>query len=214
MMKIARFVFNAFQENTYVLYDKNKVAVIVDPGCYDRYEEEMLFKFIKQNELKVAGIMNTHAHIDHVLGVHEVMKMYQCPFLLHKDDVEGLKRVQEYSKVYGFSGYKPAYEPTELLEDGDVLTFGDMRFEVIHAPGHSPGHVVFYNRKEKVLVNGDVLFKGSFGRTDLPGGDMDVLKNTIKNKLFHLPSDTLVLCGHGADTTIGEEKKTNYILQF
>jgi hydroxyacylglutathione hydrolase len=212
-MHITKFVFNGFQENTLILFDDDKNAVIVDPGCYDRYEEEQLFAYIQEESLNILAILNTHAHIDHVLGVSAVMKRYQCPFYLHVDDVAGLDRVADYASFYGFEAYKPAYAPTHLLKGGEELTFGSMKFKVYHTPGHSLGHVVYYSAEEKVVINGDVLFKGSYGRTDLPGGSLSVLKKSITKIMFSLPDDTKVYCGHGPETTIGEEKKDNYILQ-
>ncbi|MBU2020400.1 MAG: MBL fold metallo-hydrolase, partial [Bacteroidetes bacterium] len=172
---ITKFVFNGFQENTFILSDSEKNAVIFDPGCYDRYEEEQLFAFIQKEGLKVHAILNTHAHIDHVLGVQAVMKRYNCDFYLHTDDLQSLERVKEYASVYGFAGYKPAYSPTHVLQGGEQLSFGKMNFEVLHTPGHAAGHVVYYSKENHLVVNGDVLFLGSYGRTDLPGGDYEVL---------------------------------------
>jgi glyoxylase-like metal-dependent hydrolase (beta-lactamase superfamily II) len=211
-VKITKFVFNGFQENTFVLSDADKNAVIFDPGCYDRYEEEQLFAFIQEEGLNLLAILNTHAHIDHVLGVQAVMKRYHCDFYLHESDLHGLERVKEYASFYGFEGYKPAFSPTHVLKGGEQLTFGVMKFDVLHTPGHAPGHVVYYSKENNLVVNGDVLFLGSYGRTDLPGGDYDVLRETIFNTMFSLPDDTKVLCGHGPDTTIGKEKKHNHIL--
>ncbi len=213
-MHIKKFTFNGFQENTYILSDNKKNCVIFDPGCYDRYEENELVDYIESNKLNVQAVLNTHAHIDHVLGNQFVLEQYPVPHYLHMDDLSVLQAVSNYAHLYGFDGYKPSPAPTVILEGGEELVFGEMKFKVIHAPGHAPGHVVYYNEKEKVVVNGDVLFKGSFGRVDLPGGSMEVLKKTILNIMFKLPEDTLVLCGHGDDTTIGREKTSNYILEF
>jgi hydroxyacylglutathione hydrolase len=212
-MTVHSFVFNGFQENTYLLVDDNKKGVLVDPGCYSRNEEAELVDFIREEEIDLLAILGTHAHIDHVLGNNMVMEKFKVPYYLHQDDLATLKAVPNYAHVYGFEGYKPSPSPTNILKGGEVLTFGEMTFDVIHAPGHAPGHVVYYSKTHKLLVNGDVLFKGSFGRTDLPGGSMKVLKETIIKKLFSLPEDVVVLTGHGEPTTIGEEKHTNYILQ-
>ncbi len=213
-MNIKKFTFNGFQENTYVLSDKTGNCVIVDPGCYDRYEEDELLKYIQENNLNVLALLNTHAHIDHVLGNQFVLSQFSVPYYLHINDIPILNSVTGYAHLYGFEGYKASPSPTVILQGGETLTFGDMEFKVLHTPGHAPGHVVFYNEKEKVVVNGDVLFKGSFGRTDLPGGSMEILKRTIFDIMFHLPDDTLVLSGHGDNTTIGHEKLTNYIHEF
>jgi hydroxyacylglutathione hydrolase len=213
-MKIQKFTFNPFQENTYVLSDDKCNAVIVDPGCYEREEEVELQSYIKNNNLDVIALLNTHAHVDHVLGNQFVMKTYKVPYYLHEADVPILLSVENYAHVYGMGNYKVSPDPTHILKGGEILTFGGMTMKVFHAPGHSPGHVVFYLEDEKLVVNGDVLFKGSFGRTDLPGGSMEILKKSIFEIMFSLPDDTVVLSGHGDDTTIGIEKHTNYIHNF
>lgn len=213
-MQIKKFTFNPFQENTYVLSDDNKNAVIVDPGCYEREEEKELKSYIDDNGLTVLALLNTHAHVDHVLGNQFVLDNYNVPFYLHELDIPTLQSVENYAHVYGMANYKVSPEPTRILKGGETLTFGNMEMKVFHTPGHCVGHVVFYLEKEKLVVNGDVLFKGSFGRTDLPGGSMEVLKKTIFDTMFNLPEDTKVLSGHGDDTTIGEEKRTNYIHNF
>ena len=213
-MLIKKFTFNGFQENTYVLSDSRGICVIVDPGCYDRHEEDELIKYISENNLQVVALLNTHAHIDHVLGNQFVLSRFPVPYYLHVDDVSVLQTVPNYAHMYGFEGYKPSPAPTVILTGGETLIFGEMEFKVLHTPGHCPGHVVYHNEKENVVVNGDVLFKGSFGRVDLPGGSMEVLKKTIFETMFKLPIDTKVLCGHGDDTTIGHEIKTNYINDF
>lgn len=213
-MKIQKFTFNPFQENTYVISDNNRNAVIVDPGCYEREEELELQSYIEDNDLKVIALLNTHAHIDHVLGNQFVIKQYKVPYYLHEADVPILMSIENYAHVYGMSNYKVSPTPTNLLKGGENLIFGEMEMKVFHTPGHCPGHVVFYLEKEKLVVNGDVLFKGSFGRTDLPGGSMEVLKKTIFDIMFELPDNTIVLSGHGDDTSIGVEKRTNYIHNF
>lgn len=213
-MIVHPFVFNGFQENTYVIEDDQKNCVIVDPGCYTREEEVELLDFIESEGLTPLAILGTHAHIDHVLGNQFVMKQFEIPYYLHEADIFTLNAVPQYASLYGFEGYKVSPQPTHILKGGESLTIGTLTFEVIHAPGHSVGHVVYYCKNENLLVNGDVLFEGSFGRVDLPGGDMETLKDSILNKLFKLPDETRVLTGHGNSTTIGQEKRTNYILQF
>lgn len=213
-MNVQPFTFNGFQENTYVVYSETGDAVIIDPGCYEKQEEELLSQFIEENQLTVHALLNTHAHIDHVLGNAFVMKKYGVDLFLHQDDCVTLTSVQNYAHVYGFERYNPSPEATKLLKGGETLEFGSLSFEVFFTPGHAPGHVVFYNAENKFVINGDVLFSGSFGRVDLPGGDLDVLKKSIYETMFQLPEETTVYCGHGPATTIGKEKATNYILQF
>ena len=212
-LQIKKFTFNGFQENTYVVYDQNS-CVIIDPGCYEPHEKDEIIDFIESNNLKPEALLLTHAHIDHVLGCSFILSKYDIDFYIHKEDVFTLNAVPNYAHVYGFPNYTEPKEPTHLLQGGEKLNFNGIELEVIFTPGHSVGHVVFYNKAQSFVINGDVLFAGSFGRTDLPGGDMDVLKDSIFNKMFALPDETVVYCGHGGETTIGQEKLTNYILQF
>lgn len=211
---IKHFEFNAFQENTFLIYDEQKNAVIIDPGCYSRIEQEELSSFLEDEGLTLHAILGTHAHIDHVLGNSFIMNTYGVDYYLHSDDVATLKAVSSYAHLYGFEGYLPSPAPTHTLHGGEQLSFGDIQFEVYHTPGHAPGHVVYYNRQNNFVINGDVLFSGSFGRVDLPGGDLQTLKESIFNTMFKLPEETVVYCGHGPSTTIGKEKRTNYILNF
>ena len=213
MLYIDIFTFNQFQENTYVVSDEQKNCVIIDPGCYEKEEEESILAFIKENDLKPLALLNTHAHIDHVLGNSFILNEFQLDYYLHSEDLSTLNAVSNYAHLYGFPGYKTSPQPTKILKGGEKLKFGEIEFDVLYTPGHAPGHVVFYNAENKFVINGDVLFKGSYGRVDLPGGSMEVLKKSIKEIMFALPEDTVVHCGHGPATTIGSEKRSNYILQ-
>jgi len=207
------FTFNPFQENSYVIYDDAKNCVIIDPGCYEREEEQQLLSFIQSNQLMPVALLNTHAHIDHVLGNNFVLENYSIDHYLHQEDIKTLEAVSNYAHLYGFQAYKKSPLPTKILKGGEQLIFGEIKLDVLFTPGHSPGHVVFYNAENNFVINGDVLFRGSYGRVDLPGGSMDVLKKTILEIMFQLPEDTAVYCGHGPSTSIGVEKRTNYILQ-
>lgn len=213
-LTVESFTFNPFQENTYVVSDAKKNAVIIDPGCYGREESEELLSYIDKNELVVKALLNTHAHIDHVLGNHVVKASFDVPFYLHEKDIDTLNAVGNYAHLYGFQSYLLSPQPDHLLKGGEELIFGDIRFKVFFTPGHAPGHVVYYNEEYKFVINGDVLFQGSFGRVDLPGGDMDTLKRSIHEIMFQLPEETVVYTGHGPSTTIGQEKRSNYILNF
>jgi glyoxylase-like metal-dependent hydrolase (beta-lactamase superfamily II) len=208
MLHIQVFVFNPFQENTYVLYDESKEAVIIDPGCYEDDEKSELTEFIRANELKVMMLLNTHCHIDHVLGNAFIKETYHTKLFLHLNDEPVLKAVGVYASNYGFHQYAES-SADKYLKDGDEIDFGHQKFKVLFVPGHSPGHIVFYNEKEKVVIGGDVLFKNSIGRTDLPGGDADTLIKSIHEKLFTLPDDVTVFPGHGPTTVIGFEKVSN-----
>jgi hydroxyacylglutathione hydrolase len=213
-MFIKKFTFNAFQENTYVLFTEKGSCVIIDPGCYSSQEESELINFIQENDLKPVALLNTHAHIDHVLGNSFVLSQFAIPFYLHDDDIKTLNSVESYAHLYGFEGYKVSPQPTYTLSNIEKLNFDDIELKVFHTPGHCPGHVVFYSEKDQFVINGDVLFNGSFGRVDLPGGDIEILKSSIFNTMFQLPDATIVYCGHGPETTIGQEKRTNYIHNF
>ena len=213
-MNIKQFTFNPFQENTFIVYGKNKQAIIIDPGCYDSNEKIELLCFIEENQLNPVALINTHAHIDHVLGNHFVLNKFDIPFYLHPLDIPVLESVKSYAHVYGFPSYEESPMPNQMLADQQELIFDDIKIKVLFAPGHCPGHVVLYFPENNIVVNGDVLFKGSFGRVDLPGGDLKTLKKSIHNVMFKLPEGTKVYCGHGPETSIGAEKRSNYILSF
>jgi glyoxylase-like metal-dependent hydrolase (beta-lactamase superfamily II) len=213
-VQVSVFQFNAFQENTYVVSNEQGEAIIFDPGCYSKEEEHMLTDFIEENDLSVIAILYTHAHIDHILGAAFVQRKFQAPAYLHALDHSTWTSVASYAHVYGFEAYQIQDIPTHTLEDNQVLKLGAFHIQVRHTPGHAPGHVIYYFESDQFIVNGDVLFKGSFGRVDLPGGDLATLKSSIFNILFQYPEETIVYCGHGQETSIGAEKRTNYIHQF
>jgi glyoxylase-like metal-dependent hydrolase (beta-lactamase superfamily II) len=208
MLSIKTFVFNPLQENTYVLFDDTKSCVIIDPGCYEPEERQELTDFIQENELQVKMLLNTHCHVDHVLGNAFVKEKYRVGLFIHPKDVPTLKAVQVYSSNYGFNLYQGT-DADSFLEEGDTVAFGDQKLGVIFVPGHAPGHIAFYHVEGKILISGDVLFYNSIGRTDLPGGNYETLISSIHEKLFKLPDDVTVFPGHGPKTTIGFEKKTN-----
>lgn len=207
-MDIAVFTFNPFQENTYILYDETKECVIVDPGCNDENERKQLVDFISANDLKPVHLVNTHCHIDHVLGNAFVAKQYDLELTSHKGEKDVLYMQDHVSGMYGIP-YEKSPEITRFLDEGDELMFGNTSMKVLFTPGHSPASISFYEKDGGVLVSGDVLFHGSIGRTDLPGGDFDTLINHIKNKFFVLPDDVRVFSGHGPMTTIGHERTSN-----
>jgi hydroxyacylglutathione hydrolase len=208
MLNIQSFVFNGFQENTYVLYDETKAAVIIDPGCYEREEQLELEEFIADEGLKPSLLLNTHCHVDHVLGNHFVKERFKVQLWMHKIEEAQLKAVTVYAPAYGLHHYDEA-GADKFLSEADEIQFGNQILKVLFVPGHSPGHIAFYNEKNKCLIAGDVLFYNSIGRTDLPGGNYDTLIDSIHKKFFILPDDVIVYPGHGPETTIGYEKKTN-----
>ena len=208
------FQFNGFQENTYLVSNDSGETLIFDPGCYSREEEHLLSDFIEKNKLTICAVLYTHAHIDHILGAEFVREKYKCASYLHPLDHITWTSVANYAHVYGFEGYKSSILPENYLEDGQVLHIGDFKIQVRHTPGHATGHVIFYFETDNFIINGDVLFRESFGRVDLPGGDLTTLKKSIFDILFQYPDKTIVYCGHGPNTTIGHEKKYNYINQY
>lgn len=209
--KIKSFTFNPFSENTYILFDDSKECVVVDPGMSDAREEKELSTFIQNQGLKVVRLLNTHCHIDHVLGNKFVADTYGVPLEIHEKDLEVLRAVPTYAASYGFPLYQEAL-PEKFLKEGEDVTFGQTTLQVLFTPGHAPGHVVFYHPESKNVVGGDVLFQRSIGRTDLPGGDHATLLHSIRTQLFALPDDVTVHPGHGPATTIGEEKTSNPFL--
>lgn len=211
MIKVDKLTFNPFQENTYVLSDETGEAVIIDPGCYDRSEQQHLTDFISARGLKPVKLVNTHCHIDHVLGNFFVAKHYGLELGIHALDLPTLNAIPNYASLYGFEGYQLSPEPAYFLDESQQLVFGQSSLSIIFGPGHAPGHIAFYSAADKFVINGDILFQGSFGRVDLPGGSFAVLKRTILEKMFALPEDTLVYSGHGPETTIGQEKRSNPI---
>ncbi len=208
MIEIQVFEFNALQENTYLLYDETKECIVIDPGCYDKSEQIELTSFIEENNLKIVKLLNTHCHVDHVLGNKFVKDTYSVKLYTSKEEEAALRSVKVYAPVYGFMNYAEA-EVDEIIKEGDIVKFGNSELEILFVPGHSVGHLAFVNKKEKICIGGDVLFNGSVGRWDLPGGNQQTLLNSIHTKLFALEDDMVVYPGHGPETTIGREKRTN-----
>ena len=208
MLKQKSFVFNPFSENTYILYLESGEAIIMDPGNSDAAEDRKLADFITTNGLKPVLLLNTHAHLDHILGNHFVHSKYGLLPQLHQADLQLLDALVYSSTFYGVNAIASP-QPEVLLNEGDTVRMGSEELKVIFAPGHSPGSICFYSEKHKILWGGDVLFRESIGRTDLPGGDFDTLAHHIHTKLFSLPDEVTVYSGHGVPTTIGHEKKHN-----
>jgi glyoxylase-like metal-dependent hydrolase (beta-lactamase superfamily II) len=211
MIQIHSFTFNPIQENMYLLFDESKDCVIIDPGCYDDTERAVLSEFIAEKGLKPVKLLNTHCHLDHIFGNGYVAKKYDLKLEFNKNDMRIFEAFQMTCDLYGMS-CDPSPQPSVFLEEGDIIEFGNSKLEILFTPGHSPGSITFYNREEKFMIAGDVLFSGSIGRTDLPGGNHETLINNIKTKLFPLGDDFKVYSGHGPVTTIGFEKKHNPFL--
>lgn len=208
MIQFKTFCFNAFQENTYLIWNAIGEGVVVDPGCYSYEERKEITDFIDSNQIKLQAIINTHAHIDHVLGVAYFKEHYQLPFGLHQKEQVILTDVVNRAQVYGFPHYQQA-SVDFWIESGKELAFGELRFQVLFVPGHAPGHLAFYLPEDRLLFAGDVLFRRSVGRTDFPLCSHEDLVNSIETQFYTLPDDVIVFPGHGKTTTIGEEKALN-----
>lgn len=211
MISVHSFTFNPIQENTYVLSDESKECVIIDPGCYDDAERAELIGFINSNGFKPVRLLNTHCHLDHVFGNAFVAKHWNLGLEIHKKDLPVLDALIPTAKLYGMNA-EASPQPSSWLDEGDLVKFGNSSLEIVFTPGHSPGSITFFNRADKFMIAGDVLFFGSIGRTDLPGGDFQTLINSIKNKLFPLGDDMQVYSGHGPVTNIGYERNNNPFL--
>lgn len=213
MINIRTFAFNMFQVNTLVLNDDNGDCVIIDPGCQDATEFGKLIQYIKKNELRPVMLINTHCHVDHILGNKFVFEEYGIKPLLHVEELGVLTSANDYSRMLNLPDPESPL-PESFLEDEQILKFGTSTLLVIFTPGHSPGHVSLYSEENKFIICGDVLFDGSIGRTDLPGGDYLQLIKSIKTRILPLGDDIKVYSGHGNSTTIGKERKTNQFLLY
>lgn len=212
-MKIKQIPNNPFQENTYVVWDEATMeAAIVDCGALFPQEEERIDVFVNDNNLKIKYILNTHLHLDHCFGNAWAAERYGVLPMAHEDDETLLARMGEQARMFGLPFEVRTEKLGGYLKDGDVLKLGDNEIKVIHTPGHSRGGLCFYIPAEGWLVSGDSLFEGSIGRTDLEGGSYATLIKSITERLLILPEETVVYPGHGAYTTIGEEKKSNPFL--
>ena len=208
MISIKTLVFNPFSENTYILYDKTRECAIIDPGCYGSEEEKELVAFIDDHKLRPVLLLNTHCHIDHVLGNKFVRDYYNLPLQIPEHDKSTYDAVPTYASIYGFPDYQHIKED-RLIKENELLTFGEAELQAIFLPGHTKGHLAFIEEQSRVCLAGDVLFEGSIGRTDLPGGDFDTLIRSIQQTLFEFPDDMTVYPGHGPTTTLGQEKRHN-----
>ncbi len=208
MIQIKKFTFNPFQENTYILYDDTKECIIVDPGCYNSSEQNTIAKFIEENDLLPVKLLNTHAHIDHVLGNQFIATTYKLGLELYQSDHPMLDYAKASAKLYNIP-YDESPEPSAYIKEGDVIEFGNSSLDVLYVPGHAPDHIVFLHEEQKFLIGGDVLFKRSIGRTDLPGGNHEQLLANIKEKIFTLHPSITVYSGHGEETTIMDEVQGN-----
>jgi len=197
--------------NMFVLSDESGECLIIDASCYNPQEQKELDNFILGNKLRPVKLVNTHGHVDHVLGNMYVKKKYSIPIEIHEDDFPLFSQAKKQGLIFGIDVEVPLQADNYLFEGQDI-NFGNSTLKVIHVPGHSPGSVAFFSPEEKFVITGDTLFKGSIGRTDLPGGNYNQLIQSIVTKIMTLPQDTGVFPGHGPFTTIGEEATSNPFL--
>lgn len=212
MTQVQVFEFNPFAENTYVVFDDTGECAIFDPGCYTARERDDLRDFVVTRGLKPVRLINTHCHLDHVLGNQFVAQTWGLGLEIHRGELPVLERYPVTCQLYGIPDAAPSPAPSHFLQAGDVVVFGQTRLEVLFTPGHSPASVSFYCREAGFVLAGDVLFLESIGRTDLPGGDLDTLLESIRMQIFTLPDATLVYPGHGPATTVRHEKEYNPFL--
>jgi len=211
-MRIAQFTFNPFSENTYVIADTNGEAVIIDPGMTDGDEDSILFEYISEEHLKPRLILNTHCHLDHILGNAAVAEKYGIELWCHQREIAVIERAASTSMMFGIS-YRPSVMPTRTIDEGEMISAGDIRLSTLFVPGHAPGHLAFVCEAERVVFSGDVLFQGSVGRVDLPDCNAADLVQSIQQKMYALPDDFVVYSGHGPATSIGSEKENNFFVR-
>lgn len=208
-MEIKIFVNNPWEENTIVLYDATGEAAIVDCGCFLEEERKAMSVFLQEKKLRPVVLLNTHLHPDHIFGNNFMKKSYGLSAQAGEEDNFLIEHAVEYAAMLGITGISQPPQAGKFLKDGDRVKFGNSELEVIAVPGHSPGGLCFYSKKDKLLIAGDVLFAGSVGRSDLPGGNGVQLLEAIRTRLFVLEDDVKVIPGHGPATMIEKEKKYN-----
>jgi len=208
MITIKKFIVNPIQVNTFILHDETKKCVIIDAGCFSEQEQLALVNYLEQNELKLEKLLITHGHFDHILGNKFLAQKYNVALYGRKHDEKLIKNLVPYAASFGFSVAESVLIDN-YLNDGDEVTFGNSTLKVLHVPGHSAGSLVYYSAEGGFAIVGDVLFKGSIGRTDLVDGNLDLLLSGIATKLYTLPDETGIFPGHGAATDIGYEKTHN-----
>jgi hydroxyacylglutathione hydrolase len=207
---IQTFTFNPLGENTLVIWcDQTLKAAIIDAGMYDRNECEVIKNFLNENKLELTLLLGTHAHIDHIFGNWWIRQEYpDVPYYLHRDDIPMIERSETMAAIWNLN-YTPSMSPDNFLNHGDQISLGKMQLDVRFVPGHAPGHVIFINTSENWAIVGDTVFQGSIGRTDLPGGNHELLLNKIQSEIFTLPENMVLLPGHGPKTTVTHEKSHN-----
>jgi glyoxylase-like metal-dependent hydrolase (beta-lactamase superfamily II) len=212
MITVKSFEFNYFSVNTYVLHDETGEAVLIDCGCFRREEEVKLSDYITANNLVLKHLLCTHLHLDHVFGNEFVSRTYGLKPQAHKADAEALPSAEEQARLFGLRDRIQSIPVERYIVGNETVKFGNSELTALLVPGHSPGSLLFYNRKNGFAVTGDVIFKGSIGRTDLWGGNQEVLIAAIKDKILSLPGETILYPGHGPETNVIGESMNNPFL--
>lgn len=207
MLKLATLTFNPFGENTYVLFDETKQCVVVDAGCSTEQERQTLVSFIEKNGLQPTMAINTHGHVDHICGVEFVKRRWGVPFALHRNE----RPIMEMSRCYADMGFDIETLPKAEIDlaETETVPVGNQTLRIVQTPGHAPGHVAIHAPEAELLLTGDLLFKGSIGRTDLPGGDYPTLMASIIERVIPLGNDTRIFPGHGPHSTVAHEVMFN-----
>ena len=207
MLTIKTFAVNMVEENTYVVSDETRAALIVDCGAYSPDEREALAQYIEQEGLTVTGLINTHGHFDHVFGLQWAAEKYGVELAIAEDELDNYRHAAEHMVAFMRRGVAfDVPQPARLLHEGDTITLGNHTLRVIATPGHTPGGICFYDENDGVIFTGDSLFQANIGRCDLPGGDLQSLVDSLQSKVLTLPEEVVVYPGHGPTTTVGFER--------
>jgi glyoxylase-like metal-dependent hydrolase (beta-lactamase superfamily II) len=211
MLKVQKWTFNPFQENTYLIWNDMNEAVMVDPGCYTQEEFQIVYQFIGDNQLTVLAIINTHCHLDHIFGNLKLKERYQCKLYVPQNELNNLKNNVSQASIFGIT-CDPSPLPDEFLKEGILFFSKNLALQILETPGHSPGGICLLSTDKEFLLSQDVLFYDSIGRTDLPGGNYNTLMSSIFSKILVLPDHVLLYPGHGPSTTVGRERKNNHFI--
>jgi len=212
MIHLQKMTFNSFMVNTYLLYDETGACIIIDAACYDVEEQQEVKDFLTKHHLKLVRNLNTHCHVDHVLGNPFIAGSFQVFPEYHQHSLPFFRTIREIGSSFGYTiDQQP--EPARFLVEDETIHWGNSSLKVLFTPGHAAGSVCFYNENQGFVITGDVLFKDTIGRTDLPSGDFNQLMKSIKTKLFTLPPNTIVYPGHGPETQIGYEMENNMFIR-
>ena len=215
MLNIQKFVFNPYQENTYVISDETRECVIIDCGALFDNEQLALSEYIEENLLTPVQLLCTHGHFDHCVGIDMIYQQYGLKPLIHRKDANLLDQLPDQAMYFIGMEYDHEVPPIgKFIDENDVITFGNHQFSILHTPGHTPGSILFYCEEEHCIFSGDTLFQMSIGRTDFPSGSYQEMMNSLRNVIIPLPDETVVWSGHGPKTTIGKEKLYNPFLRY